>query len=136
MQKSLRHTMRHTPKKGLVEKIKDAVTKQAQNNLSTNTADSPSLLKCCDEMLHGTKSLHKRPHRPTSQTSYVSKSSPPRKRASLALPLGVAAVGAGICLSGSTKITVPPVCYAREYDEDTSFKPKTRRKKISFMNHL
>ena len=140
IQKSVRHTLRHTPKKGLLDKFKEAMNKpgnkQTQSFISqkSDSFTSHSQLKCGDDMLLSSKSLHKKPLN-SSHICDVSKSpsarrSHRRKQVLLAVPVAVAAVGAGMCLykSGTTS-DILPVCHAREYDEDsTHYKPKTRRK--------
>lgn len=134
IQKSVRHTLRHTPKKGLLDKFKEAMNKQTQSFISQKSDSFTSQLKCGDDMLLSSKSLHKKPLN-SSHIGDVSKSPPARrshrrKEVPLAVPVGLAAVGAGMCLykSGTTS-DILPVCHAREYDEDsTHYKPKTRRK--------
>ena len=134
IQKSVRHTLRHTPKKGLLDKFKEAMNKQTQSFISQKSDSFTSQLKCGDDMLLSSKSLHKKPLN-SSHICDVSKSpsarrSHRRKQVPLAVPVAMAAVGAGMCLykSGTTS-NILRVCHAREYDEDsTHYKPKTRRK--------
>lgn len=131
MQKSLKNTLRHTPKKSLWKNLAETLHKQSQCSYS----DFTQLQQKPKDFLYNLKrSGNLRPQNPASNATEATKSPPICRsvRYQRSKPEMIAALGLLSTAVIYRELKAPShVCHAREYDDsyiDSTEIPNTKRK--------